>query len=288
MNPTSTPRALIVGCGDIGRRIARGLIADGHAVTGAVRRAEAAAEIAAEGIVPWQVDLDADAPAEAPPADAVYWCAPPPAAGEADTRLRRWLPRLAVPAQGLLYISTSAVYGDCQGRWITEAETLKPGSARGHRRLDAELALRAWAARSGATAVTLRVPGIYGPGRLPAERLGRGDPVLRAEDSPYTNRVHADDLAEACRLALDRGEAGAAYNVSDGHPTTMTDYLLRAARLLDLPEPAQVPLDEARARFSPMLLSFLEESKRLDAGRLRALGWQPRYRSLDEGLAGCV
>lgn len=288
MNPSSTPRTLIVGCGDIGRRIARRLIADGHAVTGAVRRAEAADGIAAEGIVPWQVDLDADAPAEAPPADAVYWCAPPPAAGETDTRLRRWLPRLGLPAQGLLYISTSAVYGDCQGRWITEAETLKPGSGRGQRRLDAELALRAWAARCGAKTVTLRVPGIYGPGRLPAERLRRGDPVLRAEDSPYTNRVHADDLAEACQLALDRGEACAAYNVSDGQPTSMTDYLLRAARLLGLPEPAQVPMAEARARFSPMLLSFLEESKRLDAGRLRALGWQPRYPDLEAGLPGCA
>ena len=68
----------------------------------------------------------------------------------------------------------------------------------------------------------------------------------------------------------------------------MTDYLLRAARLLGLPEPAQVPLAEARARFSPMLMSFLEESKRLDAGRLRGLGWQPRYPSLDEGLPGCI
>lgn len=281
-------RTLIVGCGDVGRRIARALIADGQAVTGAVRRAEAAAELAAEGIAPWQVDLDADTPGEAPAAAAVYWCAPPPAAGEADQRLRRWLPRLAVPAQGLLYISTSAVYGDCQGRWITEAETLKPGSARGQRRLDAELALRAWAVRSGARTLTLRVPGIYGPGRLPAERLRRGDPVLRAADSPWTNRVHADDLADACRLVLERGESGAAYNISDGQPTTMTDYLLRAARLLGLPEPAQVPMEEARARFSPMLLSFLEESKRLDATRLRGLGWQPRYASLDAGLPGCV
>lgn len=280
-------RALIVGCGDVGQRIAAMLQAQGVAVIGAVRRIEAADELARRDIEPWRVDLDSS---EAPPpaADSVYWCAPPPAEGETDTRLRRWLPRLAVPKQGLLYISTSAVYGDCQGRRITEAEPLKPGSARGRRRLDAELALRAWAARTGAKTVVLRVPGIYGPGRLPAERLRRGDPVLREEDSPYTNRVHADDLAEACRLALWAGEAGAAYNVSDGRPTTMSDYLLRCARLLGLPEPPRIALADAPARFSPMLMSFLEESKRLDASRLRALGWQPRYASLDDGLPSCL
>jgi len=280
-------RALIVGCGDVGLRIAARLRTQGIEVIGAVRRPEAAEALAGQGIEPWRVDLDGSE-TPPPPADSLYWCAPPPAEGDTDTRLRRWLPRLALPKQGLLYISTSAVYGDCQGRWITEAEPLKPGSARGRRRLDAELALRAWAARSGAKTVVLRVPGIYGPGRLPAERLRRGDPVLREEDSPYTNRVHAEDLAEACRLALWAGEPGAAYNVSDGQPTTMSDYLRRCARLLGLPEPSRIGLDEAREKFSPMLMSFLEESKRLDASRLRALGWQPRYASLDEGLPSCL
>lgn len=280
-------RALIVGCGDIGRRLAVRLQARDVQVIGSARRAEVAEQLAGLGIEPWPVDLDGEA-GEIAPADAVFWCAPPPAEGDADTRLRRWLPRLGLPAQGLLYVSTSAVYGDCQGRWIDEAEPLKPGSARGRRRLDAELALRAWAARTGAKTVVLRVPGIYGPGRMPAERLRRGDPVLREQDSPYTNRVHAEDLAEACRLALDRGEPGAAYNVSDGQPTTMTDYLLRCARLLGLPEPSRIGVDEARGKFSPMLMSFLEESKRLDASRLRALGWQPRYASLDEGLPSCL
>lgn len=280
-------RALIVGCGDIGRRLAVRLQARDVQVIGSARRAEVAEQLAGLGIEPWPVDLDGEA-GEIAPADAVFWCAPPPAEGDADTRLRRWLPRLGLPAQGLLYVSTSAVYGDCQGRWIDEAEPLKPGSARGRRRLDAELALRAWAARTGAKTVVLRVPGIYGPGRMPAERLRRGDPVLREQDSPYTNRVHAEDLAEACRLALWAGEPGAAYNVSDGRPTTMTDYLLRCARLLGLPEPSRIGVDEARGKFSPMLMSFLEESKRLDASRLRALGWQPRYASLDEGLPSCL
>lgn len=287
MSLSASPTALIVGCGDIGLRIAERLRLREVAVIGAVRRPEAAAVLAQRGIEPWLIDLDA--PAAQPPAcDAVYWCAPPPAEGETDSRLRGLLPRLPPPSQGLLYISTSAVYGDCQGRWIDEAEPLKPGTARGRRRLDAELALRAWSARTGVRSVVLRVPGIYGPGRLPVERLRRGEPVLRESEAPYTNRVHADDLADACLLALARGEAGAAYNVGDGAPTSMSDYLLRCARLLGLPEPGRIALAEAPAHFSPMLRSFLEESKRLKVERLRALGWTPRYPDLEAGLPSCL
>lgn len=284
---TSGDRALIVGCGDIGLRIAERLRLHEVTVIGAVRRPEAAAVLAQRGIEPLLIDLDAP-PESLPACDAVYWCAPPPAEGETDSRLRGLLPRLPQPRLGLLYISTSAVYGDCQGRWIDEAEPLKPGTTRGRRRLDAELALRAWSARFGAKTVVLRVPGIYGPGRLPVERLRRGEPVLREADAPYTNRVHAEDLADACLLALERGEAGATYNVGDGAPTSMSDYLLRCARLLGLPEPARIALAEAPAHFSPMLRSFLEESKRLKVERLRALGWTPRYPNLEAGLPSCL
>lgn len=280
-------RALIVGCGDLGLRVAERLRLHEVAVIGVVRRPEAAAVLAQRGIEPLLIDLDA-AVESLPACDAVYWCAPPPAEGETDSRLRGLLPHLPLPRLGLLYISTSAVYGDCQGRWIDEAEPLKPGTARGRRRLDAELALRAWSAHTGARTVVLRVPGIYGPRRLPVERLRRGEPVLREADAPYTNRVHAEDLADACLLALERGESGAAYNVGDGAPTSMSDYLLRCARLLGLPEPGRIALAEAPTHFSPMLRSFLEESKRLRVERLRALGWAPRYPDLEAGLPSCL
>lgn len=277
---------LVVGCGDIGLRVAARHLLQGDRVTGVVRRLEAAAALSARGIEPLIANLDGRWPV--PPADAIYWCAPPPASGRDDPRLALALATLPAPPLGLLYISTTGVYGDCQGRWIDEAEPLKPKSERGLRRLAAELHLRAWAARTGARSVTLRVPGIYGPGRLPVERLRKGGPILRAEESPHTNRVHADDLAAAAVLALARGEPGAAYDVSDGHPTTMTDYFLQCAELLGLAPPPQVSLAEASRSFSPMLLSFIEESKRIRAERIRTLGWQPRYRSLAEGLPHCL
>lgn len=280
-----TAHILIVGCGDIGLRIGQRHLARGDHVIGVLRRAEQATALSVSGITPLLADLDGDW--TMPAADAIYWCAPPAAKGSDDLRLAAALRALPPPSQGLLYISTSGVYGDCQGRWIDEAEPLKPQSERGQRRLAAELHLRAWAARSGARSVTLRVPGIYGPGRLPLQRLQSGAPILCAAESPYTNRIHADDLADAALLALAEGVAGAAYNVSDGAPTTMTDYFLQCAALLGEPAPSQVSMAVAREEFSPMLLSFMEESKRLRSERLRALGWLPRYRTLSEGLPHC-
>ncbi len=277
---------LIVGCGDIGLRIAARHLAADDQVTGVVRSNEAAERLASVGITPQLQDLDNH---WRPPAvDAIYWCAPPPSHGRDDPRLALALEALAAPAQGLLYISTTGVYGDCQGRWIDEAEPLKPQSERGQRRLAAELHLRAWAARSSARTVTLRVPGIYGRGRLPIARLKSGTPVLRAEESPHTNRIHAEDLADAAVIALREGLAGGAYNVSDGAPTTMTDYFNQCATLLGLPLPPQVDFATAREQFSPTLLSFMEESKRIDPARLKALGFKPRFASLAEGLPYCL
>ena len=279
-------QVLIVGCGDIGQRIASRLLAQGAAVTGVVQSAASAGVLRAAGIAPLQLDLDQPA-MQWPAAEAIYWCAPPPTQGVDDPRLKAALRQMPVPAQGCLYVSTSGVYGDCQGRWIDEAEPLKPQTERGQRRLAAELHLRAWAARTGGKTITLRVPGIYGPGRLPLERLQKGLPIVKAEDSPWTNRIHADDLADAALLALTKGTAGAAYNVSDGAPTTMTDYFLRCAARLGLPPPPQLTLAEARTQLSPALMSFMEESKRLHSTALRALGWQPRHADLTAGLQHC-
>ena len=281
-----------MGCGDIGRRVARLEQAGGSPrVLGVVRSAQRVAELAAHGIEACALDLDAQpAPTLPPEADRIYWFAPPPVHGEHDPRLRGALAHLRHrPPQRLVYISTSAVYGDCGGAWIDEQAPLAPGTDRGRRRLDAERALQEFAALSGCAVVILRVPGIYGPGRLPVERLRRGLPVVRESECPWTNRIHADDLARVAVAAMARAPAGAVYNVSDGHPTTMTDYFMRCARLLGLPEPEQIPLAEAHARLTAAMASFLDESKRLLTARMqRDLGVVLEHPDLAHGLASCV
>lgn len=273
----------IVGCGDVGLRVAQQLRGGNRAITALVRSEASAAALRALGLHLILHDLDqGDALTCTTP--LIFYFAPPPGNGSTDTRLRRILSSLN-PQQRVVYISTSGVYGDCAGRWIDETEPLKPISERAKRRLDAERALAEW----GGDHVILRVPGIYGPGRLPIERLQKHLPVVCAEESPYTNRIHADDLAAAALHAAAFGTRGAAYNISDGHPTTMCDYFTRCAALLGLPAPPQVSLAEAQRVFTPAMWSFMEESKRLIVTRMHEeLRFTPRHPTLSSGLPHCL
>ncbi len=283
---------LIVGCGYTGRRVAAGEAAAGNRVTALARSDAAAASLQAAGVNVARGDLDvAQSLTGLPVADAtLYYFAPPPAAGVADTRLRNFLSAIGDtrPARVLL-ISTSGVYGDCRGEWITEDRPVHPQVDRARRRVDAEQQLRAWCERHAVPAVILRVPGIYGPGRLPEQRLRAGEPVLCEVESPWSNRVHVDDLVRACLAAARYGRAGAVYNISDGHPTTMTDYFNRVADALGLQRPPQITLAQAHTELSAGRQSYLAESKRLDNRRMREeLGVEPRFPDLAQGLADCV
>ena len=115
------------------------------------------------------------------------------------------------------------------------------------------------------------------------ERLRQGIPVLREQDCGYTNRIHADDLAEVCVAAAVHGHG--LYNVSDGHPSTMTDYFNKVADLYGLSRPPQISFDRAQTLLTPEMMSYLAESRRLDNHRmLNDLGVNLRYPTLNEGL----
>jgi len=283
---------LIVGCGHVGRRVAVSLHARGQHVTGLVRSTTSAAQLRELGIDALCLDLD-DSASPMPRSGkfgGLCYLAPPPSTGLQDTRMRGFLESLdkTSPPRRIVYISTSAVYGDCRGDWITEDQPLQPATDRGRRRLDAERQLQAWAARHGVEWVILRVPGIYGPGKLPLERLRKGLPVLREAEAPYTNRIHADDLATICVAALDSDHHNTVYNVSDGHPSTMTDYFFRVADAAGLPRPPVVSREEAQQVLSAGMLSFLQDSRRMSNQKLlRDLRVTLRYPDLDTGLQSC-
>jgi len=280
---------LIIGCGDIGLRLASLCIPT--PVTGLVRSLQSAARLRARKILPRVLDLDvAFAADDLPASDSeLYYLAPPPPRGDTDPRVTAVCAALRGPnrPRKVVYISTTAVYGDCGGRWIDENAPLRPGTARGRRRLDAERQWFRWGDSEGVPVVVLRVPGIYGPGRLPVDRLRKGLPVLAEQESPFTNRIHADDLARVCLLAMQRGRGGEAYNVSDGHPTSMADYFNRIADALGMPRPPVVDRATAERELSASMLSFLSESKRiLNTKMLDELGVRLQYADLDQGLAG--
>ncbi len=283
----------IAGCGYVGERVARVWLERGARVYGLARRPERAGDLMRLGLEPVVGDLDAPATLTALPVSGalVYYFAPPPKTGSADPRIRAFLGALAPgPAPSrLVYISTTGVYGDQGGGWATEATEPAPRTPRAVRRLDAESAFRSWGAEQGIPVVVLRVPGIYGPGRLPAERIRGGVPVVREDQVPFSNRVHVDDLVRACVAAALRGRPGAVYNISDGTPGSMTQYFFAVADALSLPRPPVVSFEEASDTLSPQMLSFMNESRRIDNRRMREeLGVEPLYPDLASGLAACL
>jgi nucleoside-diphosphate-sugar epimerase len=272
--------------------VARRLQAAGYPVTGVVRSTASTARLQAAGVAARQCDLD-DVPLPAVCVSGcrdIFYFAPPPPGGNQDPRMAGFLAALdetALPRR-IVYISTSAVYGDCRGEWITETQPVNPATARGARRLDAERQLQSWAELHGVQWIILRVPGIYGPGKLPLARLKKGLPVLREADAPWTNRIHADDLAAICVAAMASAHANTVYNVSDGNPGNMTDYFFRVADAAGLPRPPTVARAEAEQVLSPGMLSFLRDSRRMDNRKLlEELNIQLQYPNLAVGLAAC-
>jgi len=283
---------LIIGCGDIGERVARLERSEARTVAGLVRSVKSARRLREAGIQPITADLDDPATLNNLPVKnaVVYYFAPPPDKGVSDPRMETFV--LALTPSNLpkriVLISTTGVYGDCHGEWVTEDRPPNPQVDRARRRLAAETTLQAWSGTSGVPIAILRVPGIYGPGYLPVERLRSGEPVLREDESPFSNRIHADDLARICIAAARHAHPGLLYNVSDGHPTTMTDFFYRVADMLGIPRPPAVTMEEARRQFGEGMLSYLAESKRIDNRRMREeLGVELMYPDLAAGLASC-
>lgn len=285
------PTLLIVGCGDIGLRVAKLLRGRWRllALTSSAGRCDA---LRAAGVLPLLGDLDAPATLArlAGVADAVLHLAPPPASGTTDPRTAQLLRALARKGRvrRIVYGSTSGVYGDCGGARLDETRAVHPATDRARRRVDAEQRLRWYGRAVGARVSLLRIPGIYAGDRAgghPRERLARGVPVLAAEHDVFTNHIHADDLARACVAALHRGLPQRAVHVSDDTELRMGDYFDLAADLEGVPRPRRVGLEQARNELSPLQLSFMGESRRLINNRLkRELRLRLRHPTVAHGL----
>lgn len=287
------PRLLIVGCGDVGQRVVQAL-GGRWTVRALTSQPDRADTLRALGITPLVGNLDTPATLRrlGGLAPRVLHLAPPPSTGEDDPRTRHLLQTLSRSdyrtCQRLVYGSTSGVYGDAGGARFDETRTVAPVNARARRRVAAESAVRDWAVANDANASILRIPGIYAgdrPGGHPRERLARGTAVLCADDDVYTNHIHADDLARLCIAALLRGRPQRVWHACDDTEMKMGDYFDLAARLCGLPPPPRITREEARTQFSPMLLSFISESRRLDNRRMkRELRVALRYPDVTTGL----
>ena len=292
--PSSLPfrfrrtRVLIVGCGDVGVRVVRHLPRRVR-ILALTQQPERIPELRALGIVPLVGSLDKPATLRrlAGLAQRIVHLAPPPTIGNRDPRTRNLLHALRrrTPPLRLVYGSTSGVYGDCQGEWITETRPTNAQTARGKRRVDAETQIRHW---KGLGSI-LRIPGIYAPNReggTPIARLQKGTPVLQAQDDVFTNHIHADDLARACCAALWRGKPQRVYHVNDDTVLKMGDYFDWAADFYGFPRPRRISRADAAIEIGSMQLSFMSESRRMVNARLKKeLRFNLRYPTVEAGLA---
>jgi nucleoside-diphosphate-sugar epimerase len=258
--------------GDIGRRLAA-MHPEVHTL-GICRSAESAALARETGSTPIAADLD-QPESLARIAGLSPWVvhlAPPPADGEGDLRTRHLLAALArrgsLPRR-LIYISTSGVYGNCNGERVFEHRPTAAKNARAKRRVDAERQLRRFATRHGIRLTILRAPGIYAADRLPLERIRRQTPAVNSAEDSYTNHIHADDLARLVWLALFRGKPNRVYHAVDDSVKKMGDYFDMVADHFGLPRSPRIPREEAQKILSPALLSFLNESRILDNTRMK-------------------
>ena len=285
LNKFGKPRLLIIGCGDVGMRLLP-MIRDRFRVFAVTSQAQRLDELRDQGALGIVANLDYPEQLHRLRglADTVVHLAPPPAEGTTDQRTRHLL-RILPRGGRLVYVSTTGVYGDCGGDQFDETRPVAPRNSRAVRRVDAERVLRQWALRAHARLSILRVPGIYAADRLPLARLRQGTPALSAEEDVYTNHIHADDLARIIALTLRRGASQRVYHTVDDSDMKMGEYFDVVADAFQLARPPRVSRTQLASQVSPMLLSFMSESRRLSNDRMQyELGVRLRYPTVAEFL----
>ncbi len=286
----------IIGCGYIGQRLIQLLLsrklAEAEQINTLVKSIDSQKQCSKLGVSSIQFDMDTiDIPLPEHlqiHQSILYYFAPPPSHGSIDTRARQFIKQLIKAPSRIVLISTTGVYGNCHGQWVNENTALNPGVDRARRRVDAEQQFQSYCRKVNIPLVILRVSGIYGPGKLPLKRIKAQTPIVREEDSPFSNRIHTDDLLEICLKAGLSDNIEGIFNCADGHPTTMYDYFIKVARAKKLPEPPAITLQQAKTQLSAGMLSYMDESRRIDNQKLLTeFDLSLKYPDLDKGLSSC-
>ena len=288
----SSKNVVLVGCGDIGRRIAKQLIADGMLLESirAIVKSEQSVGLCKElGVQAAQIDLDKEIvlPDRIHGAQ-LFYLVPPQKEGLEDLRSREFIRSLTaqnlIPSKVVL-ISTTGVYGDSQGEWVTEQTATKPKVDRAVRRLDAEQQWQIWCDLFETGLTILRVVSIYSNSRIPIQRIESGSPVVIANECGYSNRIHADDLSAVAIAALADAVNGDVFNVSDGTPSKISEYLQEVASLMGAKSLPEMTMKEAKERLSDGMLSYLIESRKISNQKmLNKLKVALRYPDFKVGL----
>jgi nucleoside-diphosphate-sugar epimerase len=282
----TAPRLFVFGLGYTARVFADGLRAEGWRIAATCRSEDKRAALEAEGIEAFVFDRGrplADAHAALEGATHLLLSVPPDAKGDPvlDHHARELADLRTLDWAG--YLSTTGVYGDTKGEWVSEAAWLKPTGDRQKRRVDAE---RGWLGiyrQYGVPMHLFRLAGIYGPGRSALDSVRAGDAKRVDKPGQVFCRVHVDDIATTLRASMAKPTLGAVYNVADDLPTPSHEVVEHACRLLRVEPPPLIPFDQAD--LSPMAASFYTDCRRVKNDRIkRQLGVTLAYPDYRAGL----
>jgi len=283
---------LIIGCGDTGKRVLKQLQPQNNNIFVTSHKKDSQKQLKQLGISLIPANLDNKEDLEQLPTNnaSIFYFAPPAASGTTDVRMSNFVQSLSRknPPKRIVYISTTGVYGNCDGQWISETATLNPGADRSKRRLHAESLIQEYCSSNSCEFVILRVTGIYCLEKLPLERLKNGMKVLHPDIAPASNRIHADDLANCCVKAMFDGPANEIFNIADGNPSSISDYFIQIAKIFHLPEPELLNWEQTEKEISPAMLSYLHESKKINIDKLLSvLNIKLNFPTLIDGLQNC-
>ena len=279
-------RKLIIGCGYVGQRVAQRWLAQGDEVWAVTRSSQRAAEWAASQITPIVGDVlrPADWP-DLPAFDVALWAVGlDRTAGHSQREvyvdgLRQTLARFAPRFAQFLYLSSTSVYGQNDGSWVSADSTCDPISDSGRVCLAAEQVVREFFPAERTTAHLLRLAGIYGPQRLIArvQQLKAGEP-LKAQPDGWLNLIHVDDIVTAIAACEHSTLGGETWLICDDRPIPRREYYQLLAELIGAPAPRYGPVPAAAGEGSGL-------NKRCsNAMAKQRLNWQPQFPSITEGL----
>jgi nucleoside-diphosphate-sugar epimerase len=212
-------------------------------------------------------------------------CSIPPAVAPAnETRLEQLLQAIKPALQRVVYLSTTGVYGDRQGEQTDESADLSPTNERAKRRVTDEQTLVEYGNEHDCDIVILRVPGIYGPGRLGVDRIQSGTVFIEESDAHPGNRIHVEDLVSCCIAAIRPTTPPGIYNVGDGDHRSSLAFATTVAKLAGLQPPKTVSRETANETLSELRLSFLRESRVLDTTKMRKFLCEPHYSNPEDGI----
>ena len=255
-----TPRLFVFGLGYTAKALAARLADDGWGVVGTSRDG-------ARGTIAF----DDEAAVQAEIARASHILSSVPPAGDKDSALDRYGTPIEASGAWLGYLSSTGVYGDTGGAWVDETAPI--GGGRRGARAVADTAWLAMGAR------VFRLPGIYGPGRSPLERVAEGRAHRIDQPGQIFSRIHVDDIVSGVIAGFDAPPGP--YNLADDRPASQNEVIAFAARLLGRDPPPFIALGD----LSPAARAFYSENRRVANGKAkRVLGWTPLYPDYRAGL----